>query len=258
MRRYNKKTSLVYDPDDRTGGLMIPGTIRSRLTRSDAQLALQLLVRLAPGEHEVLADALREGGIDVLLDDPRLPDALLTQETGAHASLPLVVYVLVRRALRAAHDDDRVVADFVSGIVLHFGLRDRAHRIREHDDVTYTTLAGLAADAECGDPLRAFLVRAHMGHYALWMAGMFPDRIEAQRHRRGSPGLEYFDEMGRRGYEMAAHHRLAAEHGLEQLYEHAAESFPRWRVALNGLSDRVLFPRFHSADKLIRQVRQAS
>lgn len=234
---------------------MIPGTIRSRLTRSDAQLALQLLVRLAPSEQLVLESALRDRGIDALLDDPRLPEAILSQDTGAHASLPLVVYVLVRRALAGARAEDRVATDFVAGIVLHFGLRDRAHRIREHDDVTYHTLAALAADAECGDPTRAFLVRAHMGHYALWMAGMFPDRIEAQRHRRGGPGLEYFDEMGRRGYEMAAHHRLAAEHGLEKLYEHAAESFPRWRVALNDLSDAVLFPRFHSPDKLIRQVR---
>lgn len=234
---------------------MIPGTIRSRLTRNDAQLALQLLARQAPSETPALEAELREHGIDALLDDPRLADALLEQPTGAHASLPLLVYVLVRRALRDVHDDDRVVADFVAGIVLHFGLRDRAQRVREHDDVSYTTLAALAADAECGDPLRAFLVRAHMGHYALWLAGLFPDRIEALRHRRGGPGLEYYDEMGRRGYELAAHHRLAHEHGLDTLYEHAAEAFPQWRLALNRLSDGVLFRHFHSADKLIRQVR---
>jgi hypothetical protein len=121
----------------------------------------------------------------------------------------------------------------------------------------YDTLTALVADAECGDPTRAFLVRAHLGHYALWLAGLFPDRVEAYRHRRGGPGLEYYDELGRHGYELAAQHRLAQEHGVEQLFEHAAARFPRWRLALNHLSDTVLFPHVHTPDKLIRQVRSA-
>jgi hypothetical protein len=233
---------------------MLLGSIHSRLTRNDAELALQLLVRLDPAGEPRLRESLRERGIDVLLDDPRLADAMRTQETGTLASLPLLVYVLVRRAMREVAQDDRTSTDFVASIVLHFGLGDRARRIREHDDVTYDSLADLAADAECGDPTRSFLVRAHLGHYALWLAGLFPDRIEAQRHRRGGPGLDYFDEMGRRGYEMAAHHRLAHEHGVERWFEHAAAQFPSWRLALNHLSDDVLFPHFHSADKLIRQV----
>jgi hypothetical protein len=237
---------------------MILGSVRKRLTRNDAALALQLLVRLAPGERTRLEDEVRDRGIDALLDDPRLPDALVAQETGVHASLPLLVYVFVRRALRESSEDDRTMTDFVASVVLHFGLRDRAWRIREHDDTRYDTLASLAADAECGDPTRAFLVRAHMGHFALWFAGLFPDRIEHLHHRRGGPGLDYFDEMGRRGYAMAANHRLASEHGVTGVFEQASERFPRWRVALNRLSDRVFFPRWHSADKLIRQVRDAA
>lgn len=233
---------------------MLLGSIRHRLTRNDAELALQLLVRLDPSGEPHLRAALRDHGIDALVDDPRLPEALRTQETGVLASLPLMIYVLVRRALREVREDDRVDTDFVSSIVLHFGLRDRARRIREHDDVTYDTLAQLAMDAECGDPTRAFLVRAHMGHYALWLSGLFPDRIEALRHRRGGPGIGYYEEMGRRGYELAAQHRLAREHGVERLFAHAAEHFPQWRQALNRMSDHVLFPDHHTPDKLLRQV----
>lgn len=235
---------------------MILGTIRQHLTRNDAQLALCLLVQGAPSEQATLEAALREEGIDALLDDPRLGEALLARPAGARSTLPLLVYVLVRQALRDAHEHDRSLADFVAGIVLHFGQQGRANRVREHDDVDYDTLAELAADAECADPTRAFLVRAHMGHYALWLAGLFPDRIEALHHRRGGPDLGYFDDMGRRGYRMAAQHRLAAQHGVERLFETASERFPRLRVALNRLSDRVLFPHYHSADKLLRQVTQ--
>lgn len=231
------------------------GTMRQRLTRNDAQFALSLLAQGVSAERETLEATLREKGLDAILDDPRLADALLERPAAAHASLPLLIHVLVRRALRDADEGDRGLADFVSSIVLHFGVHDRANRIREHDDVRYDSLAGLAADAECSDPMRAFLVRAHLGHYALWLAGLFPDRIEAQHHRRGSPDLAWFDEMGRRGYQMAAQHRLASEHGVAQLFESAADRFPRLRVALNGLSDRVFFPHHHSTDRLLRQVR---
>lgn len=234
---------------------MLLGTIRQRLTRADAQYALSLLVQGQPSEQEALEAALRERGIDALLDDPRLAAALLERPTGARASYGLLVYVLVRRVLREAGEHDRVLADLVASVVLHFGLGDRAHRIREHDDVRHETLVSLAHDAESADPTRAFLTRAHLGHYALWVAGLFPDRIEAQHHRRGGPDLDYYDEMGRRGYSMAARHRLAATHGVEHLFEAASDRFPRMRVALNRLSDRVLFPHHHTADRLLRQVR---
>lgn len=234
---------------------MILGNVRNALTRNDAQYAMSLLVHGTPSAQDALEGALRERGIDAILDHPDLPEALLARPTGAAASLPLMVYVLVRRALLDAQEVDRSMADFVSSIVLHFGIRDRANRVREHDDVRYDALVDLARDAECGDPTRAFLVRAHLGHYALWLAGLFPDRIESQRHRRGGPALEYYDEMGRRGYHLAAQHRLAQTHGVEELYETAAERFLRLRVALNGLSDRVFFPLHHTPERLMRQVR---
>jgi hypothetical protein len=153
---------------------MILGTIRQRLTRNDAQLALQLLARREPSEREALEASLREQGIDALLDHPALGDAIRTQDEGCFVSLPLFTYVMVRGALRETQEHDRSIADFVSSIILHFAERDRAHRIRPHDDVVYNTLADLAADAECGDPTRAFLARAQMGHLALWMAVSSP------------------------------------------------------------------------------------
>ena len=42
-------------------------------------------------------------------------------------------------------------------------------------------------------------MRAHLGNYALWLSGLFPDYIEARHWRRGAPDLDYYEEMGRRG-----------------------------------------------------------
>ena len=107
---------------------------------------------------------------------------------------------------------------------------------------------------ESADPQRSFLVRAHLGNYALWMSGVFPDYIELRRWRRGGPDLDYYEEMGRRGFTLAADHRLAAQHGLTALFEAAAARFPVLRPALNNISDALLFPHYHSPEKLMRQV----
>lgn len=234
---------------------MILANVRQYLTRDDAQLALRLIAR---GSSDVIDEAettLREQGLDTVLDDPRLLSGLMASRQGAHASLPLFAYVVVRHALRDVGEADRTLADYVAAILLHFGMGNRATRVGDSDDEIYTTLAELSQAIESADAPRSFLVRAHLGNYALWMSGVFPDFIETRRWRRGGPDLDYYEEMGRRGFSLAADHRLAAQHGLTALFEAAAERFPVLRQALNNISDALLFPRHHSPEKLMRQVR---
>ena len=234
---------------------MILANVRQHLTRDDAQLALRLIAR---GSSDVIDEAettLREQGIDALLDDPRLYSGLLAARQGAHASFPLFTYVVVRHALRDVGEGDRLLADYVASILLHFGFGTRAGRVADSDDEIYTTLAELSGALESADAQRSFLVRAHLGNYALWMSGVFPDYIELRRWRRGGPDLDYYEEMGRRGFTLAADHRLAAKHGLTELFETAAARFPILRQALNNISDALLFPQHHSPEKLMRQVR---
>lgn len=233
---------------------MILANIRQRLTRDDAQLALRLVARGSESEFTAAEDALRRQGLDALLDDPRLPQALVECRQAACASLPLFAYVVVRHALKQVQEDDRGISDYVASILVHFAMRDNARRISTADDEVYDTMAGLLADVDHGDATRRFLVRAHLGNYALWLGGMFPDHVEERRWRRGGPDLEYYDEMGQRGFTLAAQHSLARKYGMETLFEAAAERFPRIRAALNQVSDRFLFPGRQSPDRLLRQV----
>jgi hypothetical protein len=237
---------------------MIPSTVRRRLGRHDAQLALRLIANGRNDERDRLEGALADNGLDSLLDDPRLLSALLRAPGGAQASLPLFCYVVVRQALRSLGEEDRALADFAAAIVLHFGMRDRALRIADSDDEVYTTLADLLADVESGDARRSFLVRVHLGNYALWLSGLFPDRVEERRWRRGGPDLDYYEEMGRRGYQLAASHRLAEEFGMGALFATAAERFGVLRCALTKISDTLLFPARHTPERLMRQVRDES
>ena len=233
---------------------MILANVRQHLTRDDAQLAVRLIARGSSDAIEEAETTLREQGFDALLDDPRLLAGLMVSRQGSHASFPLFAYVVVRHALRDVGEGDRALADYVASILLHFGLGSRAGRVGESDDEVYSTLAELSGALESADPQRSFLVRAHLGNYALWMSGVFPDYIELRRWRRGGPDLDYYEEMGRRGFTLAADHRLAAQHGLTALFEAAAARFPVLRQALNNVSDALLFPHHHSPEKLMRQV----
>ena len=237
---------------------MIVANVRASLGREDAQLALRLLARRSPSDLESAEAQLRDNGIDALLDDPRLLGALLEDPLGARASLPLFSYVVMRHALKQVGETDRVLADYTAAILLHFGLRDRAARVGEADDEEYDTLAALLDAADGPDARRNFLVRAHLGNYALWLSGLFPDWIEHRRWRRGGPDIDYYEDLGRRGFQLAADHRLAHEHGLSALYQEAAQRFGRLRMALNVVSDSLLFPHHHTPERLMRQVRDES
>jgi hypothetical protein len=233
---------------------MILANTRHHLTRSDAELVARLIARDSGTELSVVERQLADYGIDDVLDDARLPGALLRSRQGACASLPLFAYVVVRHALRRLGEEDRVLADYVASVFVQFGMRDRAIRVADSDDQTYDTLAALAADLDDPDGRRSFLVRTHLGNYALWLSGVFPDYIEQRRWRRGGPDLDYYEEMGRRGFRLAADHRLADDHGLATLYATAAEKFGLLRAALNDVSDALVFPERYSADRLMRQV----
>ncbi|MBI2797265.1 MAG: hypothetical protein HYX65_11225 [Gemmatimonadetes bacterium] len=237
---------------------MILANVRRHLTRDDAQLVLRLVGRGSSREAADAESTLRDHGIDTLLDDRRTLEGLVRTPLGARASWPLFSYVVVRHALRAQGEEDRTLSDYVASILVHFGLRDRARRVAGSDDEVYDTVAALLEDSEHGDPRRTFLVRAHLGNYALWLAGCFPDFIEQRRWRRGGPDLGYYDEMGRRGFRMAADHRLSAEHGLTGLFTAVADHYGALRLALNAVSDTLLFPHVHTPERLMRQVRDAS
>jgi hypothetical protein len=233
---------------------MILADTRHSLTRDDAQLVARLIARDASLDLAEVERAIADKGIEAVLDDPRLPAALLRAGQGACASLPLFSYVMVRHALKRLGEEDRVIADYVASVLLHFGLRERAWRIGESDDQVYTTLADLAGDLDDPDGGRSFLVRTHLGNYALWVSGLFPDLIEHRHWRRGGPDLDYYEAMGRRGFQLAADHRLAENHGLSTLYATAAERFGLLRAALNDVSDALLFPGRYSPERLMRQV----
>ena len=235
---------------------MILANVRGRLRAQDFRLAALALARGDAGRRERYERLLVGEGPDCLLDEPGLLEALLALRTLVVPSPPLFTYVAVRHALLAAGVDDRELADYLATLLLEFGDHDRHARLRRTDDQTYRYLVDVVGELTGRDDSgeRGFLLRVHLGNYSLWLAGLFPDYIEARRSRRGGPDLPYYDELGRQGYQLASEHRLAKRYGVAAIYRAAAERFPTLRTAFNRLSDRVFFPNVATPDKILRNL----
>ncbi|MGH8574881.1 MAG: hypothetical protein ACREX8_20290 [Gammaproteobacteria bacterium] len=220
---------------------MIRPNTRGRLTAADLQLVILLLSRGSAHRRASLERRLVTEGPDPLLDAPDLLERLLAVRTMLVPSEALFFYVLVRHALCRAEITDRDLADYLAAVLLEFGQHDRAWRVDWNDDQRHRYLVDILADIEASGGARRFKVTVHLGNYALWLAGLFPDYIAARHLRKAGPDVTYYDTLGRRGFEMASDHSLAAEYGLDAVLRIAAERFPSVRGALNGVSERVLF-----------------
>jgi hypothetical protein len=220
---------------------MILPTIRASFGRRDALHLVELLGRGDPELRDLARNRLEEEGVDSLLDDPRVLNALLTGEA-VNAPPALVFYVLVRQALLESGIESVATADFVTSLVLAFGQAGRAYRISDHDQEEFHYLVDLVASLGSAEERRAFLLRTHLGNYCLWLAGLFPDFLEARKRRRGGPPLDYYDRMGSTGYGLAAESSEAGRLGLEGVYREVSKEFGSVRAALNRLSDRYLWP----------------
>lgn len=234
---------------------MIMPTIRASFGRRDALHLVELLGRDDPELRDAARRRLEEAGVDSLLDDPRVRAALLT-DGAASASPEIVFYVLVRQALLEVGVEDRATADFVASLVFAFGRGGRAYRVSDASDEEYHYLVDMMMKLASARDREAFLLRSHLGNYSLWLAGLFPDFVDARRRRRGAPGVGYYEQVGRTGYRMAARTSEAASLGVEGIFDSVATHFPAVRTALNRVSDRYMWPR--AGDPIGRLLREVS
>jgi hypothetical protein len=237
---------------------MIIPVIRASLGRREALQLVDLLGRRDAGLREGARARLESDGVDGLLDDPRTLNALLTEED-VKSRPELVFYVLVRQSLLERGIDDPVAADYVASMLLRFGQRRRAYRISDGGAEEYGYLVDLTAKLRTAGPEEAFLLRAHMGNFALWLSGLFPDYLDARVQRRGGPPIAYYESVGSAGYQTASESPRAEALGVKDALASVATHFTRVRAALNRLSDRYLWRSgSNPVGRLLREVSYAA
>jgi len=233
---------------------MIMPTIRASFNRREAQHLVWLLGRNDPEVASAAQRRLDEDGIDNILDDPRVLNALMT-DAHAGASPEILAYVMVRQALLECAIDDRSIADYVATVLVRFGCGSRAYRISDKSEEEFHYLVDIVSRTDGVDGKDAFLLRCHLGNYSLWISGLFPDFLENRLERKGAPPISYYERMGATGYRLAADSPEAESLGVGRLFRGVAREFPGVRRALNRMSDRYLWPESANVvNRLLREV----
>ncbi len=219
---------------------MIQANCRARFTAADFDFIVRTLAR-SQVESVSLVDLLADAETrDAVLDSPRLVDAILSAGGQLRISSQFYFYVLARRVLRDAGLTDRKLCDYVGSLLEKFSRANflRGPQVSDHDfSQQYLTDMLLALGRASRE--KAFLLRAHVGNYSLFISGIFHENTQ-RRSERGAPALEFYEQLGRQNFQLVASHATARRCELDDVYAGLAERFRDVRLALNQLSDRLL------------------
>jgi hypothetical protein len=213
---------------------MIRANCRERFTAADFDFIVRTLGR-SPNDCVSLTDLLGDAETrDAVLDNPRLVDAILSNPIQLRISSQFYFYVLARHVLRQASINDRKLCDYVASLLEAF-----SHAQRKIDNYAHEYICDMLIALQRVTPEQAFLLRAHIGNYSLFLTGIFHESAQ-RRHERGGPDLKFYEQVGRTNYHLVAEHETARRCELDDVFENLAEQFRDVRLALNELSDRLL------------------
>jgi hypothetical protein len=219
---------------------MIRANCRARFTAADFDFIVRTLAR-SQTDQVSLVDLLSDVETrDSVLDHPRLVDAILNHCGHLRISSQFYFYVLARHVLQQGGIGDRKLCDYVASLLETFS---RASQLQISESIgerveqyIHDILIALAR----ATPEQAFLLRAHIGNYSLFISGIFHPAVAGQRSMRGGPDLEFYEQVGRTNYQLVASHATARRCELDDVFEGLADQFRDVRLALNQLSDRLL------------------
>lgn len=195
------------------------------------------------------------GSLDIMLDNPSLFRSLLELKGCLPVSLHFYFYVLVRHVLLKEDIRDKEVADYVAEVLAEFASHQRWRRPESEESQPMDYFHELLAAAEQADEQKRFGMLAHIGNYALFLAGLFPHHLMHRAERRAAPNFNFYEEMGASHFRLAGGHYLARKFDLAPVLLTLGKAFRLTRVALNHLSEKLVFLETHSAvQDLLREI----
>lgn len=113
-----------------------------------------------------------------------------------------------RRFFHDLHVQDARVAGYVSNLLTDFTHIENLYRVRTAQGRRLDDLGEMLLASDPLGPQGSFererVVRKHIGDYTLFMSGLFPESVAAQRRRRAFPRLDVLLDFVRAGKESYA------------------------------------------------------
>jgi hypothetical protein len=140
------------------------------------------------------------------------------------------------------HDAD--VTNYVANLLCEFSEADNLFSVRdakgrpvEKLDAMIFAADPVHGDAPSFDAERA--VRKHIGDYALFVAGMFPEATDPERRRRSQPSLGELICAGKESYFIVSQFNLYEYEQEAPLFARLSDSFERCILGLTLVRDEL-------------------
>jgi hypothetical protein len=213
---------------------MIQPNCRARFTSEDFDFVVRTLAT-SPGNRVSLVALLTDTEArDQILDHDGLVRAVLERPGNLTISPQFYFYILARLVLKRSGIDDRNLADYVASLLEKFSRVRQMRAPVQNLETPY--LSDLLLALKSASSFQTFLIRAHIGNYALFISGIFYESIET-RHQRGAPSFSFYEEIGSTNFHAIAAHDIARRYELNGVFEKLAAHFHECRLALNRLAD---------------------
>jgi hypothetical protein len=180
---------------------MIKANCRDRFTAADFDFVVQTL---AASERDSvnLVDLLTDADTrDSILDHPRLFETILEHGAPLTISPQLYFYILIRHVLKETGLNDRCMSDYVASLLETFSQTARMKSPADGRATPIQYVSDMLVALRSASPVQTFLIRAHVGNYALFIAGMFPGTVQF-RAERGAPDVGFYEDVGSTNYKM--------------------------------------------------------
>ncbi len=129
---------------------------------------------------------------------------------------------------------DPPLTDYLSTLLSRFVHLDAVHRLPGSDGRPLTELVGMVLEAEqlpAGGRTRQEFFR-HVGDFALFWTGVYPEALNRGRARGGRDALVDYTVQGKRGYLMTSRIAADREPGEADLFRRLSEQFEVCAVGL--------------------------
>lgn len=218
---------------------MIRANCRARFTAADFDFIVRTLGR-AQMDAVSLVDLLSDSETrDAVLDHPRLVDTILSNANHLQISSQFYFYVLARHVLQQAGIGDRKLCDYIGSLLEAFSRASLLRNPHVSGDSVHQYISDMLIALQRVTAEQAFLLRAHVGNYSLFVSGIFHENTQ-RRSLRGGPDVSFYEQIGRSNYQLVASHATARRCELDDVFGNLADRFHDVRLALNRLSDQLL------------------
>jgi hypothetical protein len=218
---------------------MVRANCRARFTAADFDFIVRTLAH-SQTDHVSLVDLLSDSETrDSILDHPRLVDAILSNAGHLRISSQFYFYVLARHVLQQAGIGDRKLSDYIGSLLESFSRASRLQTPHVAGDSVQQYISDMLIALQRVTPAQAFLLRAYVGNYALFISGIFHENTQ-RRSLRGGPDVKFYEQIGRTNFQLVASHATARRCELDDVFGELADRFRDVRLALNRLSDQLL------------------